>query len=196
MRFAITQMSFSPPLCVPMTYEHWMQIVQSFAGCIKARNIQWLYSLVSAQGDRSICLHQVPYTDAIREAYREAGVQFQRVWQAYLWLDREVAKLPQGYPLVIAEVNFEPPITKAIYEESKHQAESYFHELNIQQIFCAASCDGTRLICVFDAANAEDVRSLYCKIGQPVEQVWTGNLIYPHNDIPALAKGFGAAIAS
>ncbi|BAY35597.1 hypothetical protein NIES2107_75090 (plasmid) [Nostoc carneum NIES-2107] len=137
MRFAITQMLFSPPVSVPMTYEHWMEIVQSFAGCIKARNIQWQYSLVSAQGDRSICLHQVPYTDAIREAYREAGVQFQRVWQAHLWLDREPINLPQGCSLVIAEVNYEPPITKAIDQESKHQAEGYFQELNIQQIFCA-----------------------------------------------------------
>jgi hypothetical protein len=53
-KFAIAELTFSPPL----TDEVWMQTTQSLVGCIAVRNIQWLYSLVSVQGDRAICLFE------------------------------------------------------------------------------------------------------------------------------------------
>ncbi|MDZ7950694.1 nickel-binding protein [Nostoc sp. DedQUE09] len=187
MRFAISEMSFSPPLCVPMTYEHWMQVTQSMDACIEVRNIQWQYSLVSMHGDRSICVFQVPYTDAVREAYREAGMPFQRIWQADLWLEQNPKNFPQSCSLAIAEVNYDSPMTKAICESSKHQAKGCFHELNLQHAFSAVSMDGTHSICVFSAATAEDVRSLYCKIGQPFERVWKATFIQPNTNTIAVA---------
>jgi hypothetical protein len=171
-----------------MTYDRWMQVTQSMDGCIEARNIQWQYSLVSMQGDRSICVYQVPYTDAVREAYREAGMRFQRIWQADLWLDRNPTNFSQSCSLAIAEINYDPPMTKAIYESSKHKAEGCFQELNVQHAFSAVSMDGTHSICVFLAATAEDVRSLYRKIGQPFERVWKATFIQPNTDIPAIAS--------
>ncbi|MBE9001386.1 DUF4242 domain-containing protein [Nostoc sp. LEGE 12447] len=188
MGFAISEMSFSPPLCVPMTYDRWMQVTQSLNGCIEARNIQWQYSLVSAQGDRSICVYQVPYTDAVREAYREVGIPFQRIWQADMWLEQNPTNLPQSCSLAIAEVNFDPPMTKTIYESSKRQAEGCFQELNVQHAFSAVSMDGTYSICVFLATTAEDVRSLYRKIGQPFERVWKATFIQPNTDKTSLTS--------
>ncbi|MEH2308564.1 nickel-binding protein [Nostoc sp.] len=171
-----------------MTYDRWMQVTQSLDGCIEARNIQWQYSLVSMQGDRSFCVYQVPYTDAVREAYREAGIPFQRIWQADMWLEQNPTNLPQSCSLAIAEVNYNLPITKAIYESRKHQAEGCFHELNVQHAFSAVSMDGTYSICVFSAATAEDVRSLYRKVGQPFERVWKATFIQPNTDTPAPAS--------
>jgi hypothetical protein len=182
--FAISEISYSPPLSTPMTYERWMQVTQSLDGCIEARNIQWQYSLVSMQGDRSICVYQVLYTDAVREAYWEAGIPFQRIWQADIWLEQNPTNFPQSCSLAIAEVNYNPPMTKAIYESSKHQAEGCFQELNIQHIFSAVSMDGTHSICVFLAATAEDVRSLYRKIGQPFERVWKATFITTQAENP------------
>jgi hypothetical protein len=176
-KFAIAEMTFSPPLSAPVNYDAWMQTTQSLDGCIAARNIQWLYSLVSVQGDRSICVYQVPYAEAVREAYREARMSFQQIWQAELWLNQEPTSFPQGASLVIADVNYDPPITKATCKASKQQAGGCFHELNIQPISSWVSLDGTHSICLFSATSAEDVRSLYRKVGMPFEQIWKATLI-------------------
>lgn len=179
MKFAIAEMTFSPPLSAPVNYDAWMQTTQSLDGCIAARNIQWIYSLVSVQGDRSICVYQVPYADAVREAYREARMAFQQIWPAELWLDQEPTSFPQGASLVVAEVIFDPPMTKTHYDAAKYQAVGCFQELNIQPLVSLISLDGKNAICLFVSASAEDVRSLYRKINKPFKQVWKATLIQP-----------------
>lgn len=187
-RFAVTEMSFLPTLSAPITYEAWMQVTQSLDSCIEARNIQWLYSLVSVQGDRAICVYEVlpdADADAVRE-YREARMSFQQVWQAELWLDQAPTIFPQGASLVIAEVNYDPPITKATYEANKQQEEGCFHELNIQYAFSVVALDGTHSVCVFSATSAEDVRSLYRKVKVPFEKIWKATLIQSDTNSPLI----------
>jgi hypothetical protein len=180
MKLAILERTFSPELTAPITDDNWMQVNHTLNGCLEAHQVQWLHSLVSVNGDRSICLFQVPHTETLREACREARMPFQRVWQAELWSEQDLANFPQGCFLVIAAVNFDPPMTKTRYEFCKQQAEGCFQELKIQPVFSAISLDGINSICTFSAAAAEDVRSLYRKIGQPFQQVWKAILIRPN----------------
>lgn len=177
MRCAVSEMVFSPALLTPMTLDTWTQLFQSASGCKEARQIQWLYSLVSVQGDRSRCVYQVPYTDLLREAYREAQIPFQRVWQAQEWLAQEPKNF-QGKPLIVVEVHHDPPLTRTTYEVGKQQAEGCFRELNIQPLWSLVTVDGTRSNCVFSAATAEDVRSLYRKLNTPFDHVWKAILIH------------------
>jgi hypothetical protein len=177
-KFAISEITFSPPLSAPVTYEDWMQTTQSLEGCIAARNIQWLYSLVSVQGDRSICVYQVPYADAVRKAYSEARMPFQQVYPTQQWFDQEPKSFQDDF-LMVAEVRYDPPITKSMYESQKQQAAGCFSELNIQHAWSVVTLDGTRSHCVFSAACAEDVRSLYRKLNAPFDRVWKATLIQP-----------------
>ena len=171
-------MTFSPPLTAPITYEAWMQTTQSLEGCRAVRNIQWLYSLVSVQGDRSICLFEAPTTEMVREACYEAGMSFQQVYPAQQWFDQEPKSFQDDF-LMVAEVHYDPPITKSIYESAKQQAAGCFRELNIQHAWSVVTLDGTRSHCVFSAACAEDVRSLYRKLNAPFDRVWKATLIQP-----------------
>jgi hypothetical protein len=179
MSFAVLERSYLPALAAPMTYEHWMQFNHSLNGFLEARDAHWLYSLVSAQGDRSLCLFEVPYTETVREACHEARMSFQRVWQAEQWLDQEPTSFPQGISLVIAEVNFDSPMSKTHYDATKSQSVNCFQELNIHPLVSLISLDGKTAICLFVAVSAEHVRSLYRKINQPFEQVWKATLIQP-----------------
>jgi hypothetical protein len=179
MRLAVAEMMVSPPLPAPLTYDTWMQGTQSLEGCKKARNIQWLYSLVSVQGDRSICVYQVPYVEALREAYREARMSFQQVWEADLLVAKAPQSFSQGAALIVVETNYHPPITPKIVGEIKDQAKGCLHELNIESVFSALTLDGTHSACTFSASSVEQVRSLYRKMGMPFEQVWKATLIQP-----------------
>jgi hypothetical protein len=182
-KFAISEMTFSPPLTAPVTYEAWMQTTQNLGGCIAVRNIQWLYSLVSVQGDRSICVYQVPYAEALREAYREARMPFQQMWATDQWVAKDPQSFSQGASLIVAETNYDPPITTTIIAEIKHQAKGCLNELNIQSAFSILTLDGTHSACTFSASSAEQVRSLYRKVGLPFKRVWKATLIQPNPPI-------------
>ncbi len=187
MKFAVSEITFSPPLPAPMTYNQWAQINQNLAGCQATRNVQWLYSLVSVQGDRSICVYQVPYTDALREAYREARAPFQRIWAATdPWVATDLNSFAQDATLIVAETNYDPPITRTMVAEIKHQAKGCLNELNIQSAFSLLTLDGSHSACTFVASSAEQVRSLYRKVGLPFERVWKATLIQPiATDLPS-----------
>ncbi|WP_421656240.1 hypothetical protein [Leptothermofonsia sp. ETS-13] len=178
-KLAILERTFSPSLSAPVAYDHWMQVNHALDGCLEARQVHWLYSLVAVNGDRSICLFKVPYVETIREACRQARMPFQRVWQADLWLAEEPQNFSQGTSLIVAEVNYDPPITRTIYEATKWQAKGCLDELNIQSAFSIIALDGTHSACIFSATSAEEVRSLYRKVGIPFERVWKGTLIQP-----------------
>jgi Protein of unknown function (DUF4242) len=171
------ELTFSPPLTAPITDEVWMQTTQSLVGCIAVRHIQWLYSLVSVQGDRAICLFEASTPETVQEACREAGMSFQQVYPAQQWFAQEPKSFQDDF-LMVAETRFDPPFTQSMYESAKQQAAGCFRELNIQHAWSVVTLDGTRSQCVFSAASAEDVRSLYRKLNAPFDHVWKAKFIH------------------
>lgn len=85
----------------------------------------------------------------------------------------------EGVSLIVAEVNFDPPITRTDFEAIKRQAKGCLDELNIQPAFSIIMLDGTHCVCLFSATSAEHVRSLFRKVGMPFECVWKATLIQP-----------------
>ncbi len=179
MKYVVLERTYAPALTAPMTYDAWMQFNHRLDSCLESRTVHWLYSLVSGQGDRSLCLFESPYTELVREACREACMPFQRAWQVELWVEVEVQALPSGTSLVIVEVIFDSPITKAAYDVSKHHAADCLQELQVRPVVSLVTPDGKASTCLFVATSAENVRSLYRTLNQPFENVWNAILIQP-----------------
>jgi hypothetical protein len=171
MRFAVSETRFSPPLPAPVTYDRWMQITHDMDTCLEARNIQWLYSLVSVTGDRSVCVFQVPYVEAVREAYREARMQFHRIWQSTV-----VPSIPNAGAdtVLVLEVEGDPSLNPKSYLENQP---------------LAILTNDTRSLTVFATtnANAEAMAPLLnAQLPNPHEPnssncIWQATLIRPHS---------------
>jgi hypothetical protein len=186
MKLVVLERTHSPPLPGLMTYDNWMQQNHAIDSCLEVRQVDWLCSLVSLTGDRSICLFDAPYTEALREACRQARMPFQRVWAA----ERESANAPQPFPqsfpqsfpqhttLVVVESNYNSPITLADYQETPQQMQEALAGSNVQLAFSILALDGTHSVLLFSASHAEEVRSLDC-IKIPLQQIWQGTLIQP-----------------
>jgi hypothetical protein len=179
MKLVVLEQTFSPELSMPITFDFWAQIHRKLADCLKARQVQLLYSLVSVNGDRSICLFRAPYTEAVREGCRQARTLFQQVWTTDLWVAKDPQSFSQGASLIVAEINYNPPITLADYEAIKQQGKGCRDELNVQSAFSLIASDGTHAVCVFSAASAEQVRLLCRKMGIPYERVWKATFLQP-----------------
>jgi len=188
MKLVVLERTFSPELPAPMTFDRWMAVNHSLDGCLESRQVHWHNSLVSENGDRSICVFEVPAMESVRAACRQARMPFQRVWSAELWIDQAPNDLPPDSSVVVAEVNAPQPMTKAVDEAAKQQAAEHFQAMNIQSLCSVVSLDGTHSVCLFLAPGVEAVRSLYHTTNMPFQQIWKATLIRPLDPLIHLQK--------
>lgn len=75
----LVEATYDPPLA-----EAVMQTAEQEPDpdCYQIRNVKWLRSFVSRDRRRVICELEAPDADSVREAYRQAGHPFERVWAA------------------------------------------------------------------------------------------------------------------
>ncbi|MBI4780834.1 MAG: DUF4242 domain-containing protein [Oscillatoriophycideae cyanobacterium NC_groundwater_1537_Pr4_S-0.65um_50_18] len=93
--------------------------------------------------------------------------------------------------LVIAETNADPPLTDEVLFDNYRRVEPCLTARNIRWHRSFLSSDRHRMICVFEAPDAESVREAYRRQGLPSRLVWTSSLIRPEpnkvlDDVKAL----------
>jgi hypothetical protein len=159
--FAVAEMTFSPPLAAPVTYDDWMRAGESLDGCLAARAVRWLYSLVTVEGDRSLCLFEVPY----------ARVPFLRIWNAI-----DTPSMPKASPeglVVVVET-----------DGDTHWLTNSCSEVPTADRLAPPTIltDGKRTCLQFSAMAVEEVRS-HCRLaGISCDRIWQATLIQPSND--------------
>ena len=77
----VIEQVFDPPL----TDEEHSRIGKRVDGCLEVRNARWMRSYLSADRKRMVCEFDAPDAQSVRDAYRAAGVAFERVWAAELY---------------------------------------------------------------------------------------------------------------
>ncbi len=175
----ILERSFNTPLLMPMTYERWGEMHQQVDSCLHSRGVSWIRSLISKDGRRSIYEFEAPDVDAVREACRESGTAFERVWRAEILPGEEPNTTLSCKSLIAAEVRYEPPMTKEVWDIASQKALPCYRELEVRRFFSFMSPDGQQSICLFEASSAEAVRSVYRKVGIPFKQIWRSQLLNP-----------------
>jgi hypothetical protein len=75
-------------------------------------------------------------------------------------------------PIFIVERLFSPPVTEAQFTASGEKLHPCIDERDVTAISSFFSPDGSRAICVFEAADAERVREANRSAGAPFERVW------------------------
>jgi hypothetical protein len=81
MAHLVLEQVFDPPL----TDEEHNRVASVIDECLKIRNARWMRSYLSTDRRRMVCEFEAPDAEAVREAYRSAGVTFERVWVAELY---------------------------------------------------------------------------------------------------------------
>jgi hypothetical protein len=77
----VVEQVFDPPL----TDEEHSRIGKRIDSCAEMRNARWMRSYLSADRKRMVCEFEAPDAQSVREAYRTAGVVFERVWTSELY---------------------------------------------------------------------------------------------------------------
>jgi len=77
----VVEQVFDPPL----TDEEHGRIGKRIDTCAEMRGARWMRSYLSADRKRLVCEFDAPDAQSVRDAYRAAGVAFDRVWGAEVY---------------------------------------------------------------------------------------------------------------
>jgi len=74
----LVEQTFEPP----MTQDQYDKTARRLDPCLDRRDALWRRSYVSSDRTRMLCEFEAPDAEAVREAFRSAGMPFERVWLA------------------------------------------------------------------------------------------------------------------
>ncbi len=83
MPLIILESVFDPPI----TDDEFDALADRLNPCLDARHARWVTSYLALDRRRRICVFEARDAEGVREAYRLAGVKFERAWPAEQILD-------------------------------------------------------------------------------------------------------------
>jgi hypothetical protein len=78
MALVIVETVFDPPI----TEDEFDVLAERAYDCLEARHATWVTSYFAVDRRRRVCVFDAPDAEAVRQAYRLSGVNFERIWAA------------------------------------------------------------------------------------------------------------------
>lgn len=142
--------------------------------CFEMYRVDWCQSLLASDGRRMVCWFVAPDAESARAALRQADARILRLWPG------TVHDAPQpARPNVLVERSFDTPVAlqdvQAIEDAGAWCLEA--HQVKFARTLFAS--DRRRMLCLYEAPDAESVRLAQRQAGMPLDDVWAFTPIEP-----------------
>lgn len=84
--------------------------------------------------------------------------------------------------VIMVEERFEPPLDLSQGSPVADKVSPCLPVYEVTWLSSYIAADGTRCVCVYEAASAEEVRRVYRTAGVAFENVWAANPMHRSND--------------
>jgi hypothetical protein len=172
MENVILQRKFDPGL----SHDDFAAMAAYAAGCIGLYRAEWRESFLSEDGLRLVCWFQAPDSESIRQLSRGDGSNERIAWSGTVH-DSDVE---DGVEVVV-ERSFDAPASMEELQAREDAAAWCLNQHRVKFIRSLFSSDRLRMICLYNAPDAESVRVAQIQAGMPVERVWACRHYTPKN---------------
>ena len=147
-----------------------LEMTEAAGGCFNVHQVSWVQSFLATSGNRMLCWFQAPDLDSIRQALRKSQVDPRHSWAGDVF---DAPVMPNAdLANVVVERSWEEPVAlediQAIEDAGIHCLEN--HRVTFVRTFF--STDRKRMMCLYQAPDAESVRVAQHQAGMPLERVW------------------------
>jgi len=156
-----------------LTTADFFGLVMRAAGCLNLHRVEWQHSMLGAGGQRCICWFHGVDLESVRLALRTAEIDTHTLWSGTVHdaPDRNEDQIARAN--VVVERRWDEPVAlediQAIEDKGAHCLEMR----NVEFMRTFFSLDRRRMLCLYEAPDAESVREAQREAGMPVETVWT-----------------------
>lgn len=161
--------AFEPPLTVTAV----KALLSDAPACFDRHRVRWLESHLARDGHRMVCHFLAPDTESARIALRQAGADARILWRGAVH-DTPALDLPGLTSAnVLVERSFTRPVTVEQIQVIEDAAAGCLQSHRLRFVRTYASLDGRRMLCLYQAPDAESVRLAQREAGMPLDRVWS-----------------------
>jgi len=162
------QRDFDPPL----TVSDVLEAARTSQGCFSLRRVDWLESLLASDGRRLICWFRGPDLESAREALRQSGAIDPAPWAGRVH-DAPLADAPDASAANVAvERSFREPVELDAIQAIEDAGVRCLELRRVRFARTYFSHDRRRMVCLYQAPDAESVREAQREAGVPFDSVW------------------------
>ena len=157
---------------VPLTPADVQSMAEQSSQCFGLYRVGWTESFLSADGQQMICWFAAPDAESGRGALRQAGAEIDRLWPGTVHDSPDPEAPTMAEANVLVSRSFAEPVTlediQAIEDAGAWCLET--HGVKFARTFF--SLDRKRMVCLYQAPDAEAVRMAQRQAEMPVDQIW------------------------
>ena len=172
--------TFDPPL----TPEALFAMAVDGADCFVMHRVEWLGSLLAADGRRMVCWFRGPDAESVRTALRQVGANTGTLWPGSVHTPPDAPKHDPAAAQVLVTRRFDEPVSVESIQALEDAGAWCLEAHAVRFLRTFFSRDRLRMICLYQGPDGESVRLAQRQAGMPMESVWSYR--YVHSTFPAL----------
>jgi hypothetical protein len=142
--------------------------------CFDVHHVRWHGSFLSTDGHTMVCRFSAPDLESARNALRDPDVDLSRFWSGTVY-----SNLRAATPNVVVTRSFAAPVRFEDVAAIGRDKSWCFETHRVKHATSFHSLDGKRMLCLYEAPDAEAVRKAQREAAMPVETVWSCAAIAP-----------------
>jgi hypothetical protein len=156
----------------PVTATDIREMLATAGGCLATHRCEWRGSLLSADGRDLFCHFTGPDAESVRLALHEGGSPRGSVWAGTVHDAPDFTADALAQANVLVGRRFEQPAVLAEIQAIEDAGAGCLQTHRVRFIRTYFSRDRKRMMCLYQAPDAESVRIAQREAGMPVERVW------------------------
>lgn len=171
MELIIVERSFAEPVDMPALEARERRV----AWCLQQHGVHALFSWVAKDGRCAVCFYDAPDAESVRVTQRTGELPFDHVWRAQeLPVEPARSEPPlAGSAVVIVQRELSEPMGVSDVQALRARVASCHdaHRARLRTSYLQPG--GRRMLCCFEAPDAESVRTAQRQSGVPMLRAWS-----------------------
>jgi len=156
-----------------LTPDGVMDLASQAADCFGTHRVEWHGSCLATDGRKMFCWFSAPDMESARIALRQVNVDTRVLWHGSVHDAPGVAAKDVAAANVLVERNFADGVALQQIQDIEDAGIGCLESRNVRFIRTFFSADRKRMICLYEAPDAESVRQAQREAGVPFEEAWT-----------------------
>jgi hypothetical protein len=157
----------------PIAAEQVGAMLEEAGGCLGLYRINWHSSYLADDGRKMVCHFSAPDTETARTALHQVGAVVRTAWPATIHTGSNASLTPN----VVVERDFEQAVTMESIQALEDAGSGCLDVRDVRFVQTFFSVDHTRMLCLYNAPDAEAVRAAQDEAKVPFARVWSAQLL-------------------
>lgn len=143
------------------------------ADCFDMHQVDWEASYLSADGHKMVCNFRAPDMESARIALRQIDSDLSVFWKGSVHDAPGIDAAEIGKANVLVERSFDDSVTLQEIQDIEDAGIWCLEIRNVRFLRSFFSADRKRMLCLYEAPDAESVRQAQREAGVPFDEAWT-----------------------